>query len=243
MSARYDALVTVRTGSSRLKAKCLLEFGGHTVIEHVIDRAVRGGLTPIVCTTAEAADDVLERIAAAKGVPCFRGSTEDKLDRWRRACHRFNVADFHTVDADDPFFDPVLCKESLTLLRERGYDMVAPAVSTYLASVGYSLTTDVIDRACERKTTTDTEMMWYHVEKLPGLKTAVLEVPDARIRDVRLTLDYDEDYWLLRAVLRMLGPDATRQQIETLFLSNPRLTEINWFRNDAWKAAQEARRV
>ena len=32
-------------------------------------------------------------------------------------------------------------------------------------------------------------------------------------------------------------------QIEDLFLSNPRLTDVNWFRNDEWKQAQEAKRV
>jgi spore coat polysaccharide biosynthesis protein SpsF len=209
----------------------------------VIERAKRGGFNPIVCTTAEAADDVVAAIAASHGARCYRGSVEDKLERWRGACETFKLIDFHTVDADDPFFDPGLCHASLTLLRSHHYDLVYPATTTYLASVGYSLTRSIVERACALKTTTDTEMMWYHVEKVPGLRTAELTVPDGRAREVRLTLDYEEDYWLLRSVLRILGPDARRVAIEELFLRNPQLTSVNWFRNDAWKTAQEAKRV
>ena len=58
-----------------------------------------------------------------------------------------------------------------------------------------------------------------------------------------LTLDYEEDYWLLRTVLRILGPRATRKDIEKLFLKNPQLSLVNWFRNDEWKRGQEHKRV
>lgn len=240
-SAPYG-LITVRLGSSRLNQKCLLEFGVGNVIEHVIRRAACAGFAPVIATTDQPADDALEAIAKAEGALCFRGSERDKLQRWADACDAFGIDDFHTIDADDPFFDGPLGHRSLALLRQ-GYDIVYPSSVSYLASVGYSLRADVVRRACELKTTDDTEMMWYHVEKVPGLRGIELAVPEARVRNVRLTLDYAEDYWLLRTVLRILGPDATFQQIEDLFLSNPRLTDVNWFRNDEWKQAQEAKRV
>ncbi len=54
----------------------------------------------------------------------------------------------------------------------------------------------------------------------------------------RLTLDYEEDYWLLESVRRMSGNLATRQEINKLFLSNPDLYKINWFRNQEWRENQ-----
>lgn len=236
-------LITVRLGSSRLQRKCLLEFGEGNVLEHVIRRTAAAGFAPLVCTTENPEDDAIVAIAEAARCLVYRGSEKDKLMRWRDACRAHGVTAFHTIDADDPFLSGMLARASMRLLHEGSYDLVAPSETSYLASVGYSLTADIIDRACALKTTDDTEMMWYHVEKVPGLRAATLQTPDARIRDVRLTLDYEEDYWLLRTVLRVLGPHAEMPAIEDLFLRNPQLTEVNWFRNAAWKAGQEAKRV
>lgn len=235
-------MITVRAGSSRLPRKCFLEFGSGTVLDHVITRAKWAGFEPLVCTTAERDDDEIEAVARRAGALCHRGSVEDKLDRWRGACEEFEVEDFHTMDADDPFIDPILAKQSITRLRSERLDYVSPSTRAYLASVGYSITRECIERACAIKTTTDTEMMWHHVEKVPGVRCAELDVPDARVRDIRLTLDYQEDYWLLRTVLRILGPEARRSEIEDLFLGSPALSAVNWFRNESWKQAQEARR-
>lgn len=243
MAAPPIGIVTVRVGSSRLNRKCLLEFGSVNVLEHVLLRAVEFGFQPLVCTTDRAEDDIVQTIAAHSDALCFRGSEKDKLKRWADACAHFGVKQCHTIDADDPFFDGDLGHASLALLNDGGYDLVYPSPPPYLASVGYSLTADVLQRACAIKTSDDTEMVWYYVEKVPGLRTATLEVPDARIRDARLTLDYEEDYWLLRTVLRILGPNAKRREIEQLFLDNPQLARVNWFRNEEWKQAQEAKRV
>lgn len=242
VGAVSHAIITVRAGSSRLPRKCFLEFGSGTVLDHVITRAKWAGFEPLVCTTVEREDDEIVEAAVRAGVLCHRGSVEDKLDRWRGACEQFAVEDFHTMDADDPFIDPTLARRSIELLRSGGLDYVSPSSRSYLASVGYSITRAVVEKACAAKTTTDTEMMWYHVENVPGVRSAELDVADARIRDVRLTLDYEEDYWLLRSLLRILGPEAERPEIEDLFLRNPALSAVNWFRNEGWKQAQEARR-
>ena len=57
----------------------------------------------------------------------------------------FNIEKFHSVDADDPFFDGNLMKKSMNLLEE-GYDVVCPTESSSAgdASVGYSLTKNIL---------------------------------------------------------------------------------------------------
>jgi spore coat polysaccharide biosynthesis protein SpsF (cytidylyltransferase family) len=60
---------------------------------------------------------------------------------------------------------------------------------------------------------------------------------------MRLTLDYEEDYWLLESVRRMVGNLASRDKVDRLFLSNPDLYKINWFRNDEWKAGQLSKKI
>lgn len=234
-------VITVRLQSSRLPRKCLLEFGEGTVLDHVIRRTRHFGLQPIISTSSSPADAPIVKLAERHEVPCFRGSEEDKLQRWHDTCEAFGVRQFHTIDADDPFLDGNLALQSMALLTNSGYDAVYPSETSYLASVGYSLTADIVRRACALKTTTDTEMMWYHIERVPNFRKTALQTPGARIREVRLTLDYEEDYWLLRTVLRLLGPMATMAEIEALFLQNPALRDVNWFRNEAWQQRQLAK--
>jgi len=239
-------LITVRTSSSRLPQKCLLPFGEATVIEHIIRRTRAGGLDPIICTSVDPTDDVLERIAAREGVKCFRGSLVNKLKRWADCAAHFGLEAFHSVDADDPFFDTEEMLRSDRYRVEGGWDMVAPTESSAAggASVGYTLTAAIVHLAAAGlDPEADTEMMWYHVDKVPGLKKTVLPEREADPVRVRLTLDYEEDYWLLESVRRMVGNQAPRREVDDLFRRNPDLHRVNWFRNDEWKAGQLAKKV
>lgn len=233
-----SGFITVRTASSRLPKKCLLNFGEGNVLEHMIRRSQFYGFEPVVCTTLLEEDDTIEEIANREGCRVYRGSVKDKLQRWLGACEKFNITSFHTIDADDLFFDGELGHKSFHLLQQ-GYDIVYSSTNAYIGGVGFSMTSDIIRKACSLKESDDTEMMWYFIERVPHLRKIELPVPDARMANIRLTLDYEEDYWMLLTVLRILGPQATRGEIEDLFIRNPDLHRINWFRNEEWKRIQE----
>jgi spore coat polysaccharide biosynthesis protein SpsF len=243
---RVTGFITVRTSSTRLPKKCLLPFGDMTVLNHIIRRVVSYDIEPIVCTSTSKEDDVIEEIANEERVRCYRGSLDNKLQRWLDCAIHFNIDIFHTIDADDPFFDGDEMKSSMKILREDGLDMVCPTDSSSAggASVGYSLTTDIVKRACNGlDQDTDTEMMWYYIEKVPNLRAKVLPETRVNISNMRLTLDYKEDYWLLESVRRILGNLANRVQVDRLFLYNPDMYKINWFRNDEWQSAQANKKI
>jgi spore coat polysaccharide biosynthesis protein SpsF len=235
-----DGMITVRSQSSRLPNKCYLPFGEGCVIEHVINRAKLFGFNPIVCTTTEQTDDRIVEIAKLSNTRYFRGSAKDKLVRWRNACREFDVDKFVTIDADDLFFDNTLTRQNFKALGNE-YDLIKhPPVLPYEGCFGYSLTLDIIERACKIKTSNDTEMMWFFLEKVDDIKINKLQLEiDNKIGPIRLTLDYVEDYWLLCTVLRIIGHNAERYDIEKLFKDNPDLHKINWFRNDDYKVNVE----
>lgn len=240
---KIDALITVRSTSSRLPGKCFLPFGEASVLEHVIRRSLHYGLAPIVCTTRDAEDDAIAALAKRLEVRCFRGPTANKLLRWSECCRHFALTAFHSVDADDPFFCGEEVRRSYARLQS-GLDMVAPTPSSSAggATVGYSLTADVVARASEGLAEdTDTEMMWSYVERLPGLRKAVLEDPPEHVIKARMTLDYHEDYVLLEAVRLLAGNLATRAQIGRLLAANPDIARINAFRTEEWSANQKAK--
>jgi spore coat polysaccharide biosynthesis protein SpsF len=225
------AFVTVRTASSRLPRKCLLPFGEGSVLEHVLRRAKHYGLNPIVCTTELPEDEPIVAIAGQEEVPCFRGSVVNKLKRWQDCCRQFDLRAFHTVDADDPFFDGELMKRSFALL-DKNYDVVCPTESSSAgaASVGYSLTREIVEKAVAlAEDNADTEMMWYYLDKIKEIRKIILPESSSRGCTARLTLDYEEDYWLLRSVQRMVGSLATRREVDELFARNPDLYKIIGF--------------
>lgn len=239
------SFITVRTSSNRLPQKCLSPFGNGNVLEHIIRRAKHYNLDAIICTSVDKSDDTIRLIAEKEDVKCFRGSMLNKLRRWCDCCDHFNIEKFHTVDADDPFFDGELIKKSFILLN-KGYDMVCPTESSSAgaATVGYSMTKDIIYKVCELTgENEDTEMMWYYVNKVEGLRKIILPEQEPNQIKVRLTLDYEEDYWLLQTVRRIVGNLASRKDVDNLFLRNPDLYKINWFRNEEWKKGQLAKKV
>ena len=238
--------ITVRTSSTRLPRKCLLPMENETVISHVVKRSIHYGIEPIICTSTDNSDDILEDIAKQLDVKCFRGSLVNKLQRWYNCAEYFKINEFHTIDADDPFFDGREMIASLKLLKARGLDVVSPTTSSSGggASVGYSLTTAILKKALKNtNNNTDTEMMWYYLDKVDGIKMEKLQETNVVNTNVRLTLDYEEDYWLLSSINRILGGNPDRDKVMQLFLDNPDMAKINMFRNDDWKAAQLSKKI
>ena len=93
---KIPGFVTVRTASTRLPQKCLMPFGEVNVLEHVIQRAIHFNLDPIVCTTTDNSDNIIQEIAKNENVKCFRGSVENKLKRWLDCCDYFKINKFHS---------------------------------------------------------------------------------------------------------------------------------------------------
>src|SRR3989338_1597535 len=103
---KFFAFITARSDSSRLPHKMLLPIKGRRVIEHIIDRAkmIRGLEGIVLCTTDRKEDDELAEIAHKEEILCFRGSLDDKLERWHGAAQMCGADYILTIDGDDLFF-------------------------------------------------------------------------------------------------------------------------------------------
>ena len=237
-------LVSVKTSSKRLPEKCLLPFGNENVLTHVIKRAQENGIEPIVCTSSDSSDDIIKKISDDIGVRCFRGSLINKMKRWLDCAKKFDLNEFHSIDADDPFFDGDLMIKSMNYLNDNNLDVVCPTKSSSMgsASVGYSLKTKILEESLKNiSVNTDTEMIWNYLKKIKNIKMKVLPESSKSLKKIRLTLDYQEDYWLLSSIVRILGNNASRKEVENLLIKNPDLHKINFFRNKEWKNLQSSK--
>ena len=245
-SSDYIGLVTVRTSSTRLPEKCLLSFGEGNVISHVVKRAVSYGIRPIICTSIDPSDDILENIARELNVECFRGSMKNKLKRWFDCAEKFNIECFHTIDADDPFFDPVTIKKSL-LKCAANNDIIFPSKVSRAggASEGYSFSFKAIEKLNKiiiqinkNNSNIDTEMIERFIDH-KIFKIKVLEGSNYEIKKARLTLDYEEDYEMLSRVRDLCGNFTPRKKINDFLKKNRNILNINFFRNDDWEKKQK----
>lgn len=107
---RIAAVVQARMGSTRLPGKVLLPLEGTPVIGWIYERLTRcANLDRIVVATGDdASNDVLADALAGLGIPVFRGSEHDVLDRYYRAARAVRADAVVRVTGDCPLIDPEL---------------------------------------------------------------------------------------------------------------------------------------
>ena len=243
---KYFGFITVRTSSARLKKKCLLKFGEINVIEHVILRAKKNSITPLICTTTNKSDNIIEHVSKKYNVKLFRGSEKNKIKRWHDCAFENKIKYFHTIDADDPFFDPVSIKKSINICKFK-YDIIFPSKISRLggASEGYTFSFKAIEKInnffknkYKSYSNLDTEMIEKFINK-KKFKIKTLRGSSYEIRKARLTLDYAEDYKMLKIIRDNCGNFATRKKINFFLKRNKDILKINYFRTYDWKKKQK----
>ena len=234
--------LTVRVNSSRLKNKCLLKFGSLNFLEHAIERSLKFKLTPIVCTSDQNEDLKLVNIAKKRKINFFRGSSKNKIKRWKDCAEHFKINKFHTIDVDDPLFDHKMIIKSVKLLKK--YDYIKPSLLSQNGNGydGYSFKTKILKKIINNQKLDDDKLNTENVEKIltkekiyhftntsPNYKTKL---------NFRMTLDYKEDHKFLNILINKTGNFTGRNEINKFLNKNSFLRKINFFRNSEWKKRQ-----
>jgi len=204
--------ITVRTGSSRLPKKCLLEIRGIPVVVHLINRLKRSQLADgiILCTTFNPEDDILCDIAAKEGIEFFRGSVQDKLERWLKAAEKYDVEFFVTADGDDLFCEPELIDLAFAQYEVEHPDFIE-GKDLICGAFTYGIKTAALEKVCQIKATSDTEMMWVYFKDTGLFKVQELkDVPQIfRRPEIRMTLDYADDFKFFKKITEELSDKKT----------------------------------
>jgi spore coat polysaccharide biosynthesis protein SpsF (cytidylyltransferase family) len=236
--------VTVRSKSSRLPNKAILEIKSKPTIQHVIERAKRSTLADIVvvCTTDQPEDDQICKLAELCGVAIFRGSERDKLARWLGAARQYKVDYFVTADGDDLFCEPALNDLALTQFKNGHADFIHSS-RLIPGAFTYAIRTSALEKVCQIKDTDETEMMWVYFVQTGLFKVEELSGDLAPyIRDgVRITLDYQEDFHFFREVFDALYEIDSSMPLKDILLyidSHPEISKINSAFNEVWSANQ-----
>lgn len=229
---RSAIFLSARNKSTRLKAKELLDVKGRTVIELLIERLLTCQEPDelILCTATHPDDQVLVDLAERSGIKAFKGSEDDKLDRYLQAARAFGITCVAVVDGDDLLVDPPYVDETLRTLKRTGADYVI-CRGLPLGAASFGLNVNALAKVCELKTETDTEVWGSYFTQTGRFNCVYVDVdPMVRRPEIRMTLDYEEDYRFFLAIYDALykeGKVFGLCEIIPLLDRYPELLQIN----------------
>lgn len=229
---RTAVFITARMKSTRLPRKALAEIEGKPAIEHLIERAKAAKLPDLVvlCTSVHPDDEVLAEIARRNGIQAFRGSPEDKLDRYLQAAKHYELDFIVNVDGDDILCDPELIDKTIEHYRKTDADCIIWK-GFPVGAVPTGIKVKALEKVCELKDEADTEVWGGYFTDTGLFKVEYLEAwEDVRRPEFRMTLDYPEDLEFFREVFRRLhtpGKIISLREVVKLLEENPEIPEIN----------------
>ena len=230
--------ITVRTGSTRLPNKSILKIKGKHTIEYVINSVKKSRYADdiILCTTKKLEDNILCDIAQNNGIKFYRGSELNKFKRWRGACERFDVDLFVTADGDDLFYDAGLSDLCFEQIKDNDF-IDGQGLYNDVYGMKYSALKTILDIP------TETNIEPYEIVKFlknTNLKIKKLtDVPDTyKKRNIRMTLDCDDDFNFFDTVINDLQKDFTFQDILRYLENNKDVAKINLHLDFDWKQNQ-----
>ncbi len=246
---RIVTVIQARTGSSRLPGKVLLDLVGKPLLLRMVERvqAAASVDTVVVATTVEPADDPIEALCFQNGLRCYRGSTDDLLDRHYQAGKLWEADAVAKIPSDCPLIDPAVIDRVFGVFLEGTYDYVSnlhPA--TYpdgndvevMTMEALEIAWKEAQRSFEREHTTP--FLWEQPNRF-HLGNVRWETGLDYSMTHRWTIDYPEDYAFIGAVYEALYPKNPRfglsdilafvESRPDIFALNSRYAGVNWYRH------------
>lgn len=217
-----------RVASTRLPQKALLPFHGDlSCAEYLIQRLMSypGEIGQIVLATTQRPEDAaLEDIANAAGIPCLRGEDDDVLGRMVQTAEQYGWDVLVRVTGDDLFVSCECIEDALMSHLEQSADY------TQSRGLPIGMNCELLDtRTLKRfhealvdKRHGEWVTWFFDHKRLCRYQVIESEEHGPDCERYRVTLDYREDYDLMREVARRchLGRDdfyvPTGQIIEML---------------------------
>lgn len=225
------AIIQARVGSTRLPGKALKDILGKTMLARVVRRTLRSELVDevVVATTTEQIDKAIVDECELLGIPSFRGSEQDVLDRYYKAAKVFSADRIVRITSDCPLIDPDVIDETIQAFLD--------ARSDYAGIKGYprGLDVEVFSRDALEKTWREASKDYHHVHvtpyiyQNPSLFRLLLVESKEDYSNYRWTVDTQEDLTLVRTIYEKLNKDDgfSWKDVLALMKKEPELAQIN----------------
>lgn len=188
----------------------------------------------VVATSTKERDDPVETCGRALGVAVFRGSEADVLDRYKCAAAAHGIDIVVRVTADCPLIDPTLIDETIAFF-ERHAGVFDVVTNRHPLTYPDGLDFDVIPRTMLDEAWARATAPHHREHVVPffwesGYRVHNDEDPAQGFWRHRWTLDYPEDFDLIRRILEALHRDGrlfTRHEILAFLDQHADLPRLN----------------
>jgi len=215
---RIVATIEARMTSSRLPGKVLMTAGGKPMLQILVERLRRSAYIDdiVVATTTNAQDEPIVAFCNSFGIQVFRGSELNVLERVCGAAQAAQAQVLVEITGDCPLIDPVLAdgviEAFIEQFPERRYiSNTGPEISmpwgfdvqVFWAEDLYAINADNPDDDDKEHVS----YRFYRPESGDRYKPYFIRYTGELNRpELRVTLDYQEDYELIKAAYEALAP-------------------------------------
>lgn len=230
------AIIQARLGSTRLPGKTLADISGKPMISWVVRRAERARRVDkvIVATTSEPSDDPLAEFCESAGIVCFRGSTDDVLERYVAAAKSVGADTVVRITGDCPLIDADVINEVIAVFEACAVDYASNVLrATYPDGLDVEVVSlAALERSAREATNpSEREHVTAYIRHGDGFQTTNVNSQLSRhITDIRLSVDETEDLELIRAIYERLPGDPVEASLEdvlSIIDHEPGLLKIN----------------
>jgi len=248
------AIIQARVGSTRLPGKVMLKIMGKTILEYGIERVKKAkNIKKVtVAATNKKEDIVIVELMIKLGVAVYRGSENDALDRYYQAAKQFDAKHIVRITADCPLIDPQIIDKVVRRYFKSKADYCS---NTLLETFPDGEDVEIfnfktLSEAWKRaKLLSEREHVTSYITKHPGKFKLVNFKNKKDLSDKRWTVDEENDFKLIKAILEALyprNPDFQMEDVLKFLGQNPDLENLNKdiIRNEGYlKSLREDKKV
>jgi len=216
-------IIQARLGSTRTPGKTMKFIAGKPLLYYSVYRAslARCIEKVIVATTTNPLDDTIVKWCETRGIPYYRGSEEDVLDRYYQTARNYKLDIVVRVTSDCPFVDPEIIDLLVSKLKENDVDVEVFKFSA-------------LEKAWkEAKGQREREHVTPYIMEHPEYFRQVEIQLDRNLSNFRLTVDYPEDIEFTKVLIEKFNAEKMNwKEIVQLLEKHPELVAINAKRID-----------
>lgn len=234
---RTVIIVQARMGSTRLPGKILKKVLEKPLLAYQIERLqhVTFAAEMIVATTTNPLDQAVIDLCRLEKIPVFRGSEEDVLDRYFQAAKQFKADIIIRVSGDCPLIDPKIIDEVLAFYL-KNYPLYQYVSNTLERTFPRGMDVEAFSFSALEKAAKDAtrpeerEHVTPYIYRHPELFKLANVAYSPNESNHRWTVDTQEDFELISAILKALypeNPNFTMNTILELLKKHPDWININ----------------
>jgi len=240
--------------STRLQGKVLREINGRPMLSYMLERASAAHNIDkvILATSVDPSDDPVAEFCEKNDILYHRGSLEDVLDRYYQTALKFKADVIVRLTGDCPLIDPNVIDDVIAAYKREGRDYVTNALSPRTVPDGMDVeifSFRNLERVWrEAKKPSEREHVTFYFWKNPEIFSFYKYDIEEDLSGYRLTVDYPEDFEVVKSIFNALYPKNTLFSMEDIidFLKkNPEVCGKNRYieSNPGWRPALEKDKI